>query len=180
MEPCNGVETKTALRWCVKEAEDNCMLRLIISPSPRTISLPEDYEFTFGFGTVLREGSDAVMFGYGPVLLNEALTAAELLEEKGFSLKVVNMPWLNKVDDDWFIDTVGELDRIFVLDNHSPYGGLGDSLLNSLARTEGLAGKTLTKLAVEDFPACGTPKEALTYHELDGASLAVKILKSRL
>lgn len=175
IEPCNGVETKHALRWCVNDADENCMLRLIISPSPRTISLPDDYEFTPGVGTVLREGSDAVVFGYGPVLLHEALTAAELLEKKGFSMKVIDMPWLNKVDHDWLVDTVEGCDKIFVLDNHSPHGGLGDSLLNSLAHAGNLAGKTFRKLAVDNFPACGTPKEALTYHELDGASLAMKI-----
>lgn len=180
MEPCNGIETKQALQWCVNEADENCMLRLIISPSPRTISLPDDYEFTLGVGTVLREGSDAVVFGYGPVLLHEALTAAEILEDKGFSLKVVDMPWLNRVDHDWLADTVGGRDTIFVLDNHSPYGGLGDSLLNSLARSGTLTDKTFKKLAVDDFPACGTPKEALTYHELDGASLAVKMLPARV
>jgi transketolase len=151
------------------------MLRLIISPSPRTISLPDDYEFALGIGTELREGSDAVVFGYGPVLLHEALTAAELLEDKGFSLKVVNMPWLNRVDHDWLADTVGGRGTIFVLDNHSPYGGLGDCLLNSLTRSGTLAGKTFKKLAVEDFPACGSPKEVLRYHELDGESLTDRV-----
>lgn len=180
IEPCNGVETRRALRWCVNETDENCMLRLIISPSPGTISLPDDYQFRSGIGTVLREGTDAVAFGYGPVLLHEALVAADLLEQKGFSLKVVNMPWLNRVDHDWLADTVAAHDTIYVLDNHSPYGGLGDSLLNSLARSGNLAGKTFKKLAVEDFPACGTPKEALTYHELDGASLAARILPARV
>ena len=53
MEPCNAVETKEALKWCVDEAEQNCMIRLAISPSPRTIPLPDDYQFTYGKGTVV-------------------------------------------------------------------------------------------------------------------------------
>jgi transketolase len=179
MEPCNGIETKRALQWCVNEAQENCMLRLIISPSPRTISLPENYDFSLGIGAVVREGSDAVMFGYGPVLLHEALLAAEHLEEKGFSLKVVDMPWLNRVDADWLAEAVGECDTIFVLDNHSPYGGLGDCLLNSLVSSGNLTGRSVQKLAVEGFPACGTPKETLKYHKLDGASLAARIMPAR-
>ena len=51
IEPCNGVETRHALEWCVNEADHSCMMRLVISPSPRTIMLPEDYQFTFGQGT---------------------------------------------------------------------------------------------------------------------------------
>jgi len=96
IEPCNGVETKRALEWCVDNAEDNCMMRLVISPSPRTITLPEDYDFSFGKGAVLKEGKDAVLIAYGPVMLNEALSAAEMLAEQNFSLRVVNLPWLNR------------------------------------------------------------------------------------
>jgi len=33
-----------------------------------------------------------------PVMKNEVLIAAELLQEGVFSLKEVNMPWLNQVD----------------------------------------------------------------------------------
>jgi transketolase len=148
------------------------MLRLIISPSPRAIELPAGYKLGFGIGTVLRDGSDAAIFGYGYVLLHEALVASELLEKKGFSLKVINMPWLNHVDSSWLEDTVGKCRGVFVLDDHSPYGGLGDSLLNEISTS----GRRFVKLGVESYPACGTPQEALSYHGLDGKSLAERII----
>lgn len=178
IEPCNELETKLALEWCVNEAKDNCMLRLVISPSPRQITLPEDYKLSIGKGAVIKEGNDAVIFGYGPVLLHEALTAAELLETQNFSLKVINMPWLNRVDQDWYEKIVGRCKKIFVLDNHSPYGGLGDSLLNIIVLSKRLRLKPFFKLAIEGFPACGTPQEVLRYHNLDGKSLAKRILAS--
>jgi len=178
IEPCNAAETKQALEWCVDKADQNCMLRLIISPSPRTIVLPENYHFSFGKGAVVNEGRDAVLFSYGPVMMNEALTAAELLKDRDFSLKVVNLPWLNKIDISWLEETVGDCDSIFVLDNHSQYGGLGDSLLNGLAQVEPIQKKTLIKFAVDEYPACGTPKEVLAYHQLDGKHLAERILSA--
>jgi transketolase len=177
LEPCNGIETRHALEWCVEEATENCMMRLIISPSPRTITLPEDYRFTFGRGTVLSAGEDGVVFGYGPVLLHEALIASETLRDENFSLKVVDMPWLNKIDLSWFEETVGNCRRVFVLDNHSPYGGLGDHLTGSAMRSDVLRDKEIVKFAVENYPACGTPIEALSYHKLDGKSLAKRILQ---
>jgi transketolase len=153
------------------------MMRLVISPSPRTITLPEDYDFSFGKGTVLKDGKDAVLFSYGPVMLHEALTAAEMLAERGFSLKVVNLPWLNRIDHKWLADTIGDCKTIFSLDNHSDYGGLGDLLLNAFMSSDGLLrNKKLIKFAVEEHPACGTPPEALSYHRLDGKSLADRIL----
>ena len=102
IEPANAVETKEALKWCVNEAKQSCMMRLAISPSPRTIPLPDDYQFTYGQGTVINDGRDAVLFAYGPVMLNEALVAAETLQEQNLSLKVINLPWLNQIDQDWF------------------------------------------------------------------------------
>jgi len=176
IEPCNAVETKLALKWCVNEAKENCLLRLVISPSPRKITLPENYKLSFGRGVVLREGKDAVIFGYGPVMLHEALLASELLTKENFSLKVINMPWLNRVDKKWFEDVVGNRKTIFVLDNHSPYGGLGDCLLNTIISSEKLKAKKFRKFAVEDYPACGTPQEALRHHGLDGESLARRVL----
>jgi transketolase len=179
IEPCNAVETKAALEWCVEEAKENCMIRLAMSPSPGTIRLPENYKFEFSRGSVLREGSDAVIFGYGPVMLHEALLAGGLLEKDGISLKVVNMPWLNMVDQDWLDNTVGSIKQVFVLDNHFPRGGLGDLIVNVMMQSDKLKDKYFKKFAIEGYPACGTPQEALKYHGLDGMSMAERILKTK-
>ena len=178
LEPCNAAETKQALQWCVNESETSCMIRLIISPSPRTIVLPEDYQLSFGRGTELKNGKDAVLFAYGPVLLNEALVAGEILAQRDFSLKIVNLPWLNRMDVNWLEETVGDQKSIYVLDNHMHYGGLGDHLLNTAMTSNTLRHKRFIKFAVEQYPACGTPLETLAYHKLDGQSLATRILEN--
>ena len=175
IEPCNTFETEQALRWCVNQAEHVCMIRLAISPSPRAIALPENYGFSLGKGTVINEGKDATLFAYGPVMMNEALTAAEILKEQGVSLKVVNLPWLNKIDTSWLEDVCSDSKFIFTLDNHSGYGGIGDLLLNGLMSSSALKSQFLTKFAIDEIPACGTPEEALSYHKVDGRSLAERI-----
>lgn len=175
LEPCNADETRQAIEWCVESAQEVSMLRLAISPSPRVIPLPEGYRLREGRGCVVREGTGAVLFAYGPVMLHEALLAADRLAERGVSLKVVNMPWLNRADPGWVEGAAGGCDTVFVVDNHSPYGGLGDCLRNC----ETLRGRRLVKFAVEEFPACGTPPEALRHHGLDGESLARRIAESR-
>jgi transketolase len=175
LQPCNGAEARMALDYCVYEAADNCALRLIIGPSPRTIELPPDYRLELGRGVALTQGSDGVLFAYGPVMLHEALLAAELLERRGVALRVVNMPWLNRVDPGWLRETVTGVERLFVLEDHAPVGGLGDALLNVLAEEGLLAGRRFEKFAVEGYPACGTPPQALRYHRLNGASLCERI-----
>ncbi|UCE55183.1 MAG: hypothetical protein JSV31_07005 [Desulfobacterales bacterium] len=179
LEPCNAIETKQTLQWCVDQAQASCMIRMVISPSPRTIMLPEDYQLSLGKGTVVSDGLDAVLFAYGPVMLNEALTAAELLKDNDFSLKIVNLPWINRIETNWLEETIGDSSTIFVLDNHSFYGGLGDNLLNSMMTSDILCHKRLIKFAIDEYPACGTPPEALAYHKLDGQSLVTRILETR-
>lgn len=176
LQPCNPTETQQAVEYAVDTARDNVALRLVIGPSPRNIYLSEDYTLTFGQGISLTEGNDALLFAYGPVMLHEALLASETLKEQGFALKVVNMPWLNRLDIQWIRATVMPYHHLFVLEDHAPIGGLGDTLLNAVATDGLLEGRQLIKFAVEGYPAYGTPAEALQFHRLDGASLAERIL----
>jgi transketolase len=160
VQPGNSEETKALIRWAIAEATANVALRLAIGPSPRQLELPPVVP---GRGAVLREGTEMLLFAYGPVMLHEALTAAERL---GGRVEVVNMPWLNHVDPDWLADLVEPFGEIFVLEDHAPVGALGDTLRRALD------GRTVTVFGVEGWPACGTPSEALRYHGLDGSSLA--------
>jgi transketolase len=165
VQPANSEETRALLRWAVEDASDNVAIRLVIGPSPRVIELPSA-ESSLGRGTVLREGTDALLFAYGPVMLHEALSAAETL---GSRIQVVNMPWLNRVDAAWLAELVEPFEELFVVEDHAPEGALGDSLRRELD------GRSLTVFGVEGWPACGTPLEALRFHGLDGTSLADRI-----
>jgi len=175
VQPGNAEETRALVRWAVEEAVENVALRLVIGPSPRRIELPSGWRLEVGCGTVLHEGEDALLFAYGPVLLHEALNAAETLRADGTRLRVVGLPWLNRFDRDWLADTVSSYADVFVLDDHAPVGGLGDALLRELSDGRLLDDRTVTVFGVEGWPACGTPPEALRFHRLDGASLAERI-----
>jgi transketolase len=168
VQPSNAEETRALLRWAVEEAGENVAIRLAIGPSPRRIELPS-LEIAPGRGTILREGSDALLFAYGPVMLHEALRAAESLDSEGIRVQAVAMPWLNRVDRRWLAELVEPYEEIFVLEDHAPVGALGDSL------RRGLEGRPLIVFGVEGWPACGTPSEALRFHGLDGPSLADRI-----
>ena len=175
IQPCNAEETKWATQYCVNDAEENCVLRLVIGPSPEKIELPKDYKFEIGIGAELTEGNDALLFGYGPVMLHEALLASDYLKKIGFELKVVNMPWLNKINNEWLKEIVKDQKKIFVLEDHSAVGGLGDRLLNTMNELNIINGKSFTNLGLKEYPECGTPWEVLAYHKLDGKSLAQRI-----
>ncbi len=168
VHPGTAAETRAVVEWAVGEAEESVAIRLAIGPSPRRIELPAGYRPEPGVGAVLADGADAVVLAYGPVMLHEALTATEILRGRGLRLRAVDMPWLNRFDRGWLDETVGRFEHVFVVEDHAPVGALSDALRREL-------GRPLTVFAVEGWPACGTPAEALRAHGLDGASLAERI-----
>ncbi|MDX9701584.1 MAG: transketolase C-terminal domain-containing protein [Candidatus Auribacterota bacterium] len=176
VEPSNGWETEKLFRWLVESGQGVCMIRLIISPSPRNIVLPETYAVAKGNGCVLKDGTDTAIVAYGPVMLNEALIAADLLESRTCSCAVINMPWLNCPDKTWAENELGRFGTVFVLDNHAPYGGLGDALIKTYMESDILRGKKIFSYAIQGQPACGTPQEALRFHRMDGESICEKIV----
>lgn len=177
IQPANPIEARQALIYAVEAAPGGTALRLPILASPRRIELPPDYAFLPGRGTILRQGRDAALFAYGPIMLHEALTAAERLQGR-LSLKVVNMPWLNRIDPDWLAEVVGGLRGVFVVEDHAPAGGLGDRVLAALAGRRLLGGLVFQVFGVTGIPAWGTPDEALQAHGLDGRSLAEGMLRA--
>ena len=168
VQPTNADETRALLRWAVEDADESVAVRLAIGPSPRRVEL--DGAPVFGRGTTLREGDGPMLLAYGPVMVHEALVAAETLAPRGVQLRVVAMPWLNRFDAEWLAEEIGTFEDVFVLEDHAPVGGLADGLRRALDTPT-----RVTAFGVEGWPACGARPEALRAHELDGVSLAVRI-----
>jgi transketolase len=162
------------LRWAVEDAAESVALRLAIGPSPRPLDLG-DLDVRPGRGTVLREGADVLVFAYGPVMLHEALVAADRLAERGVDAQVVAQPWLNRVDRAWLDPLLERFEEVVVLEDHAPVGALGSTLAHVLSGAESPRRSRLTVLGVEGWPACGAPGEALRHHGLDGASVADRV-----
>ncbi len=175
LQPCNSYETDLIVDYCINQAANNCVIRLNIGPSTGNIRLPENYSLIPGRGVTLREGSDIVIISYGPVMLNEALQASEILEMEGIDLEVVNMPWLNRVDLKWLEKLLCKHNNIIILEDHAPVGGLGDHLIHQIAINDINASVSFNIFSVEGFPAFGTPTEALRFHGLDAETLVKRI-----
>ena len=122
-----------------------------------------------GRGRALREGADAILLAYGPVMLHEALTASELLAERGVGLRgrehAVAEPLRRRLARASSSRT-----------SASSCSRITRRSAGSATRCGAQLGReTSTVFGVEGWPACGTPSEALRAHGLDGASLAARI-----
>jgi transketolase len=176
IEPCTEVETEQALDFCVNEASTSSYIRLVSIPAEIPYTLPPDYRLTMGRGVVLRQGRDAALIGYGPVLLTQACRAAELLARKSeIEVAVVNLPWLNRVDPEWLAALAEGYPWILTLDNHYLHGGQGQMLLAELAELPGRPLPRTRRLGVTRIPLGGGNTEVLRAHDLDAEGIARQV-----
>lgn len=180
LQPCNALETRMIVDYCVNQAKENCMIRLVIGPSPRIIVLPNSYQLTYGCGVQLTTGEDGVLFSYGPVMLHESLVAQEILVKENIFIKVVNMPWLNRINIEWLKEIIQDSPLIVVVEDHSTTGGLGDFILNKIMENQVLEKKGFLKIGIDTLPAWGRPAEVLEYHKLSGKAIAQQIREKKL
>lgn len=175
IEPSCEREVGMVLDYAVNGTENSIYIRLVSIPCDIPYRLPENYRLEEGRGVILTEGDDAVLIGYGPVLLSQAFEAARLLEENhGIGLRIVNLPWLNRVDADWLGQVVNGVRHIFTMDNHYVKGGQGEMVAAKLAETG--PGLKISLFGLREFPACGQNDEVLRHHQLDAKSLVSSIL----
>jgi transketolase len=175
LEPCCECETRLAVEFACRGTPESVYLRLVSIPCRVPFSLPSDYRLRLGQGVVLRDGKDVVLIGAGPILLAEAWKAADLLEQQGLEARVVNFPWLNRVDSEWLHDCVAGFPAVLTLDNHYAAGGQGQFLLAELAKMDGLHGQRRMSVGITEIPRCGLNDEVLRAHELDAWSLVERV-----
>ena len=120
-------------------------------------------------------GADLVVFAYGPWLLANAWHAAEELEQSGVSVRLVNLPWLNRVDPAWLAGVIGDCRTVVTLDNHYVHGGQGQMLSAAIAELGLARPPRVTRIGVTELPECGTNDEVLAYHGLDVAGLVARL-----
>lgn len=175
-EPSCEKEARMAIRWAIEENDKSTYLRFVNIPSVLPYKLPEGYELEVGKGARLREGRDAAILAYGPIMLNEAFKAAERWQkdENKLSVAVYNFPWLNRVDEKWLIKELGQYPLLVTLDNHYTSLGVGMQIGSVFAKYE-CNGPKIINLGVEDVPACGNNMEVLKHHGLDADTIFDKI-----
>jgi transketolase len=171
-EPAVEAEVHALLDYLVGTSKESAYLRLVSVKWPVPFGYPAGQRVQPGRGWVVREGRDLVVIGSGPWLLSNAWHAAEQLERTaGLTTRLINLPWLNRVDAGWLNDAIGDRRALVLLDNHYVRGGQGDMIAAAVAGLALEPAVTVTRAGVTGLPECGTNDEVLEYHRLDIPSL---------
>ncbi len=173
VEPSCEAEVGMLLDWCIDEAPGSCYIRLVSLPWDIPYQIPQGYRLKLGQGVTLVEGTDIAIIAYGPVLLSAAVEAATSVKSKALSVKVIDLPWLNRIDDTWLISALGNCQRVIALDNHFLAGGQGELVAKVVAQ----AGKgfAFEHYGISTLPPGGTNSQVLKTMGLDAEAI-VRIL----
>jgi transketolase len=178
-EPCVEREVEALVDFFVNRTSESSYLRLVSLGWPVPFELPANYRPHLGRGVIVRDGRDAIAFGYGPWLLANAYEAVREIETAtGTSIALVNLPWLNRVDASWLRDTIGARRAIVTLDNHYVRGGQGEMLAATIAGFGLDPAPRVTRIGVTELPECGANDEVLAYHGLDVPGLVRSLSKA--
>lgn len=173
VEPSCEEEVGMLLDWCVNEAPGSSYIRLISLPWEVPYELPKDYRPKVGQGITVVEGSDVAVIAYGPVLLSAAVEAARIAAtSNSISVKVINLPWLNRVDAEWLKSVLSGCSKVVSLDNHYTIGGQGEHIAMALEKA-GIRMK-FEHYGISEIPPSGTNPEVLKAVGLNSESLTAK------
>jgi transketolase len=87
--------------------------------------------FEFGKAIIIREGEDVGFIATGETVV-QALLAAELLEQKGISCRIISMHTIKPLDEEVVIETAKMCKAMITVEEHFVYGGLGEACASHL------------------------------------------------
>ena len=131
--PADGNETR-AMTQAIAAYRGPVYMRISRADLPDVTAVNQ--EFVIGRPSVVRGGKDAAIFAAG-AMVAKAIEAADLLSEKGISIRVVNVSSLKPVDEAALKAMAKDMKGIVTAEEHSIIGGLA-SLVTYVLRGTGL------------------------------------------
>lgn len=129
LAPKDFKELETMLEFCVN------------SDKPMAIRYPRGSEDDYNFGKhetielgkaeVLREGKDITIIAFGKTVA-KAMKIADLFDEKGVSIEVINLRFLKPLDKRTIIKSVLKTQNVITIEDGYVTSGMGSTILNLL------------------------------------------------
>lgn len=130
--PSDDVEACAAVR-AAAEYDGPVYLRMGRLAVP-VFNDPETYKFEWGKGVVMKEGTDVSIFATG-LEVNEALSAAKLLEADGINAEVISIHTIKPIDKELVAASAKKTGKVVTVEEHSIIGGLGSAVCEALSET---------------------------------------------
>ena len=174
MVPRNGAELRGMMELASNYETGPLAIRY---PRGNTAELDEKKipQIEYGKAHVLRKGQDVALFAVGS-MVDTAEKVADLLEEKGYSVAVVNARFVKPLDGNVVVQFAEKVKLLVSLEENTIHGGFGSGVLETLSE-QGICVPTLQIGVPDRFIAQGSPEEQFQAAELSPEQISKRILE---
>lgn len=158
--PADGVETEKVV---LASLEHQGPIYIRMGRDSLPIINNEQYDYKIGKAVTLRDGHDVTLFACG-VMVSRALDAAELLNARGISAKVINIHTIKPLDTQAVVAAARETGAVVTCEEHSIIGGLGSAICEALSEEYPVP---VARIGVKDvFGQSGKPDDLMNAYGL--------------
>jgi transketolase len=161
--------------FAVAEHKGPVHIRLTGAPGSPLI-YPHDFDFEIGKAIEYRSGSDVAIIATGSVLW-EVICAADILEKKGISVRVIDMHTVKPIDVNMLDKVFSENKLILTVEEHSIIGGLGSAVAEYKARFEKAPKQIICGLS-DSFRKIGNYEFQMKDNRLVAEDIAEKVVQN--
>jgi len=175
MAPSSGTELAQML-WTARQQNRPVVIRY---PRDKALRPPRPGDIKtilpIGRSELVRQGTDVAVFALG-TMLAPALEAADILQQRGISCRVINPRYVKPIDLCQLSRAAEEGMKVVTVEDHALHGGYGSAALEAL-QTAGCSGVDMLRLGIPDrFLDHAERRETLDDLGLDGPGIAKSIL----
>lgn len=163
--PSDAVSTDK-LTQLAAEHQGVAYLRLTREKTP--ILYSTETEFKVGGSQIVRQSeTDQVLVIAAGITVHEALKAHQILAKAGVGITVMDAYSVKPIDRSTLLSLTQKIDKVIVVEDHYPAGGLGETVMVALSGTH----VRVEHLCVKAIPHSGSPEELLNWANIDTQSI---------
>jgi pyruvate dehydrogenase E1 component beta subunit len=122
--PGTPADAKGLLKAAIRDDDPVCVFEgEMLYNMKGEVPEDDDYVIPLGVADLKREGGDVSIITHGK-MIHEALKAAAQLEKDGIQADVLDLRSLRPLDTDAILETVAKTNRVVLLEEGWPYGGI--------------------------------------------------------
>jgi transketolase len=163
--PADPVQTRAAVRWAVANPGP-LYLRVPRFKVPEVT--PEDATLELGQSVLVNDGTDVTVIAVG-TMVSRAVDAAERLRADGISVRVINMPFVDPLDEATILEAARETRGIVTVEEGIVSGGLGAAVASLVAQHEPVP---MRILGITGFAPTGSASYLLDHFGLNVDGIA--------
>jgi transketolase len=135
----------------------------------------EGEPWEFGKVSLLREGSDAVLFANG-ITVSSARAAADTLAGEGIDLTVADLHTIQPFDVEGVLSLIEGRRHVFVAEEHNTRSGVATAVADALVDAQ-VSGVKLTRIGFppDEYSIIAAPYYLYQYYGLDAAGVADRV-----